>query len=289
MPTAHSCYRAPRHTAAQIGVNLGSTMRTPRLPALYIPHGGGPSFFMSGERRLRYQATEDFLRGLHGLLPARPTAILLVTAHWEAALPSFTGGQKPALIYDYHGFPPETYALQYPAPGQPALAARAASLLQQAGYPARVEPDYGWDHGVFIPLKVMFPEADIPVVAMSLQAGLDPVLHCRLGAALAGLRDAGVLIVGSGMSYHNLRDFAAAAPASHAFHDWLDAALAGDRDARSHSLAQWASAPGGRASHPREEHLLPLMVASGAGSDLAARRLWKGAVGPSALAAWAFD
>ena len=259
------------------------------MPALYIPHGGGPSFFMQGERKARYQATEDFLRSIQGLLPARPRAILIITAHWECAVPSFTSGSRPGLIYDYHGFPPETYALQYPAPGEPALAAQAAALLQAAGFAAQLAPDYGWDHGVFIPLKVMYPDADVPVVAMSLQASLDPALHCDLGAALASLRAQGVLVVGAGMSYHNLRHFAEAAPASYAFHDWLDTALAGDHASRRAQLAQWAGAPGGRASHPREEHLLPLMVASGAGSDQPARRLWRGAVGPSCLGAWAFD
>ena len=260
-----------------------------RLPSLYLPHGGGPSFFMSGERRERYRETEAFLSGVHRLLPAPPQAILIVTAHWEATVPSFTGAVRPELIYDYVGFPPETYELTYPAPGAPALAQRAATLLQTAGYPASVDPTYGWDHGVFIPLKVMYPTAEVPVVAMSLQIGLDPVLHCGLGAALAPLRDEGVLIVGAGMSYHNLRDFAAQAPASFAFHDWLDTALANTRDMRTRHLAQWHRAPGGQASHPREEHLMPLMVTSGAGSDLPGRVIWRGAVGPSCLGAWAFD
>lgn len=259
------------------------------MPSLFIPHGGGPSFFMTGDRKARYQATEDFLSSIPSLLPATPKAILIITAHWEQDIPSFTGGTSPELIYDYYGFPPETYALQYTAPGEPTLAERAADLLQQAGYPSRVDAQYGWDHGVFIPLKVVFPEATIPVVAMSLQHSLDPNLHSALGAALSSLRDEGVLIIGSGMSYHNLGNFAAAAPASHAFHDWLDTALAGDWQQRAAQLAEWSNAPGGRASHPREEHLLPLMVASGAGSDLPARRLWRGEVGPSALAAWAFD
>lgn len=264
-------------------------MTSARMPALYLPHGGGPSFFMAGERKLRYQQTEDFLRSVHGLLPTTPTAILIVTAHWETAVPSFTGGAHPSLIYDYYGFPPETYALEYTAPGHPALAQQAAQLLQHAGFAATVDADYGWDHGVFIPLKVMFPDANVPVVAMSLQAKLDPTLHCELGTALQSLRDEGVLIVGAGMSYHNLQNFAGCAPASFAFHDWLDSVLCGNRDERTRSLAVWSRAPGGRASHPREEHLLPLMVASGAGSDLPARRLWRGSVGPSCLAAWAFD
>lgn len=264
-------------------------MSTARMPAMYLPHGGGPSFFMTGERKRLYQPTEDLLRSIRGMLPASPAAILIATAHWETAVPSFAGGRQPELIYDYDGFPPETYALKYGAPGHPELAERACALIRKAGHPAVVDPHHGWDHGVFIPLKVMFPDADIPVVAMSLHASLDPALHCELGAALRSLRDEGVLIVGAGMSFHNLRDFSAAAPASHAFHDWLDSALCGGWVERSRRLAQWSAAPGGRASHPREEHLIPLMIASGAGSDLPARRIWRGSVGPSCLAAWAFD
>jgi aromatic ring-opening dioxygenase catalytic subunit (LigB family) len=264
-------------------------MTSTRMPAVYLPHGGGPSFFMTGDRKQTYQATEDFLRSVHSLLPATPTAILVVTAHWETAVPSFTGGAQPELIYDYYGFPPETYALRYQAPGQPALAAQAAALVRQAGYPAQVEPQYGWDHGVFVPLKVMFPDANVPVVAMSLHASLDPALHCALGQALCPLRDDGVLVMGSGMSFHNLRNFAAGGPPSLAFHHWLDGALAGDQSERTAQLAQWSQAPGGRASHPREEHLIPLMVASGAGGDTPARKLWAGMVGPTHLAGWAFD
>jgi aromatic ring-opening dioxygenase catalytic subunit (LigB family) len=244
---------------------------------------------MTGERKQLFQQTEDFLRGIDQYLPAKPSAILIVTAHWEAPVPSFTSGASPALIYDYYGFPPETYALQYTAPGQPALAATAAQLLVQAGFSARTDAEYGWDHGVFIPLKVMYPDANIPVVAMSLQDGLDPGLHCQLGRALSSLRDEGVLILGSGMSYHNLRDFAGQAPASYAFHDWLDQALSGDWASRTDQLSRWRVAPGGVASHPREEHLLPLMVASGAGTDAPGRALWRGEIGPTCAGAWAFD
>ena len=256
---------------------------------MYLPHGGGPSFFMTGERKRLYQDTENFLRSVSGTLPTTPQAILMVTAHWEKHIPSFTGGAKPALIYDYSGFPPETYEIQYPAPGQPALAARAAALLQEAGYPVRVDDDYGWDHGVFIPLKVMFPEANIPVVAMSIHPSLDPELHCKLGQALSRLREEGVLVVGSGMSFHNLRNFAQGGPASEQFHAWLDEALAGDQAQRTERLMHWHTAPGGAASHPREEHLIPLMVASGAGSDSPGRRMWSGRVGPTHLGAWVFD
>lgn len=264
-------------------------MNTSRMPTLYLPHGGGPSFFMTGERRHRYQAMEDFLSGVQNLLPSLPSAILIVTAHWEAAVPSFTGANRPELIYDYYGFPQEMYELTYPAPGLPALATRAAALLHSAGFPAKVEADYGWDHGVFIPLKVMYPQAQVPVVAMSLQASLDPALHCALGQALRSLRDDGVLIVGSGMSYHNLRNFQAGAPGSFQFDQWLGVALAGSWAERTAQLSQWRSAPGGQIAHPREEHLIPLMVASGAGTDQPARKLWSGHVGPSVASAWAFD
>jgi aromatic ring-opening dioxygenase catalytic subunit (LigB family) len=260
-----------------------------RMPALYIPHGGGPSFFMTGERKQMFQPTEDFLRAIEQHLPATPRAILCVTAHWESPEATFAGGEQPDLIYDYYGFPPETYQLQYPAPGQPALAQQAAQLLQQAGFSARVDPQYGWDHGVFIPLKVMYPQANIPVVAMSLHERLDPVMHSQWGRALSSLRDQGVLILGSGMSYHNLRDFSGQAAASFVFHDWLDQALSGDWHSRTDQLSRWHLAPGGVASHPRAEHLLPLMVASGAGSDQPGRAIWRGPIGPTCAGAWAFD
>jgi aromatic ring-opening dioxygenase catalytic subunit (LigB family) len=159
--------------------------------------------------------------------------------------------------------------------------------LAHAGIDVVVDPTYGWDHGVFIPLKVMYPEADIPVVAMSLIAGLDPDRHSAVGAALRPLRDEGVLIVGSGMSYHNQRAMDGEAQSTE-FHHWLDGALAGDAEHRRSLLATWATAPSGRASHPREEHLLPLMVASGAGSARPATKLWAGAVGSTPVGAWAF-
>ena len=262
-----------------------------RMPAFYLPHGGGPAFFMAGGMHQMFQPMQAFLAGLHASLPARPSAILVVTAHWETDVPSFSGSASPALIYDYYGFPPETYTLTYPAPAAPELAVQAAAALTAAGIPARVDAAHGWDHGVFIPLKVMFPQADIPVLAMSLQASLEPGAHVAMGEALRGLRDQGVLIMGSGMSYHNLRNFnsPAALPLSKSFDAWLDSALSGDAAHRKQQLAQWAQAPAGRESHPREEHLLPLMVASGAGSDVPAQKIWTGPAGYSQVSAWRFD
>ena len=258
------------------------------MPSVYLPHGGGPAFFMDGGMGDMFRPMGDFLASVPALLPATPSAILVVTAHWEAKLPTLTGGRNPALIYDYYGFPKETYEITYPAPGAPALADKVAGLLRQAHIDAAVDPEYGWDHGVFIPLKVMYPGADIPVVALSLQAGLDPDQHTAIGVALRPLRDEGVLIMGSGMSYHNLRQMGNGAAAAE-FDGWLDQALGGDASHRRTQLARWPAAPSGRLSHPREEHLLPLMVASGAGSDTPGKKLWRGAIGPTAVSAWAFQ
>ncbi len=197
-----------------------------------------------------FRPMAEFLASVDTLLPTTPTALLVVTAHWEAPVTTLTGAAHPDLVYDYFGFPPETYKLAYDAPGAPELAAAAADLLERSDIDVVVDPTHGWDHGVFIPLKVMYPDAGIPVVAVSLKAGLDPDEHTDVGAALRPLRDEGVLIVGSGMSYHNLRALDGAAPSAE-FHHWLDTALDGDAAQRRSRLADWASAPSGRVSHPR--------------------------------------
>jgi len=234
-------------------------------PTYFIPHGGGPCFFMDDQRGV-WTGMETFLRNLQAGLPERPKALLVVSGHWETDGFAFTGSEAPSLIYDYNGFPKHTYELRYDAPGAPALAARAAALLSAPGMQARVDPARGLDHGVFVPLKVAFPAADIPVIEMSVDRNLDPALHLAAGRALTPLRDEGVLIVGSGMSFHNMRaygDGRATAP-SHAFDQWLTESTALAGAARAERLVQWADAPSGRFSHPREEHLLPLMVAAGA-------------------------
>jgi aromatic ring-opening dioxygenase catalytic subunit (LigB family) len=174
------------------------------------------------------------------------------------------------MLYDYYGFPPASYEITWPAPGDPALAARVRALLGQAGFETAADGARGYDHGTFVPLKVTYPEADVPTVQLSLLRSLDPAEHLRMGRALAPLRDEGVLIVGSGMSYHNMRGFGSAAGAQDAetFHAWLHEAVTGPE--RDRALANWAAAPAGRACHPREEHLLPLLVVAGAaGADRA--------------------
>jgi aromatic ring-opening dioxygenase catalytic subunit (LigB family) len=172
------------------------------------------------------------------------------------------------MLYDYYGFPPESYRITWPAPGDPSLAERVRAVLDAAGIPSGSDPNRGFDHGTFVPLKVTYPEADVPTLQLSLKAGLDPEEHLAIGRALAPLRDEGVFIVASGMSYHNLRAFhPSAAPVSEAFDAWLRETTVLDRAERERRLARWTSAPAARQAHPREEHLLPLMVAAGAAGD----------------------
>jgi len=257
-------------------------------PALYLPHGGGPCFFMPDPQGT-WRGMEHFLAGVADSLPQRPRAILIVSGHWETEGFAFTGSPAPDLIFDYYGFPPHTYDLAYPVPGDPALAQQARDLIVAAGLPARVDATRGIDHGVFVPMMVAFPGADIPVVEMSLDTRLDPALHLAAGRALAPLRHDNVLILATGMSFHNMRGYRdpRSTELSQAFDGWLtDAATHGPAE-RDALLSGWAQAPGGRFSHPREEHLLPLMVAAGA-SDAAGERIYAEVVMQTALSAFRF-
>ena len=261
---------------------------TLRQPSLFIPHGGGPCFFMEDPAG-NWTGMAAFLRTLADRLPERPRAVLVVSGHWETRGFAFTGAARPPLIYDYGGFPPHTYELRYDVPGDPALAARGAALLGAAGIAAQVDTVRGLDHGVFVPMKVAFPEADIPVVEMSVDRDLDPALHRAAGRALAPLRDEGVLIVASGMSFHNMRGYGDprfTAP-SEAFDAWLADAVAAEPDARGAALDRWAEAPAGRLSHPRAEHLLPLMVAAGA-SEARGTRIYAEHVLETAISGFSF-
>ncbi|TAF70643.1 MAG: dioxygenase, partial [Curvibacter sp.] len=177
-----------------------------RLPTYFISHGGGPWPWMADMRQM-LASLDTALADMPRQIGRTPKAILMVTAHWEER--AFTLGSNPApgMVYDYGGFPAHTYSVVYPAPGAPELAVRVQSLLQAAGLPVALDPQRGYDHGTFVPLAVMYPDAKVPVLQMSLRAGLDPAEHMALGRALAPLRDEDVLIVGSGLSYHNLRNF----------------------------------------------------------------------------------
>jgi len=235
------------------------------LPTYFVSHGGGPWPWMKDQYGPAYDRLEASLQAMR-LEGVR--AVLVVTSHWETPGFMVSSGSAPGMIYDYGGFPPHTYQISYPAPGEPALARRVAQLLTGAGHPAGLDPERGFDHGTFSMLYPVYPEAAMPVVQLSLRRDLDPQAHIAAGRALAPLRDEGVLIVGSGLSYHNLRQFGpSGATASRAFDGWLQETMALAPSARNAALLRWSEAPMARVAHPREEHLLPLMVASGAAGD----------------------
>lgn len=250
-----------------------SVLSMPRMPVVFVPHGGGPMPLLDDPEHRELIA---FLKKLGRDLP-QPHAILMISAHWEEPVASVSSASAPGMIYDYNGFPPESYLFRYPAPGNPILAQHIVSIIEAAGLPARLDPVRGYDHGTFVPLMLMFPAANIPVVQISLIAGLEPAAHIALGKALALLREQGVLIIGSGMSFHNMRAFfsSGSEPAhrSEQFDLWLTQTLTGDLsdNEREQQLAQWSSAPEARYSHPREEHLLPLHVCFGAASGRSAK------------------
>jgi aromatic ring-opening dioxygenase catalytic subunit (LigB family) len=264
-----------------------------RMPTLFIPHGGGPCFFM--EWTLGPPDTWDrmgaWLEQLGQSIGRTPAAIVVISAHWEADLFTVTAAPKPPLIYDYYGFPEHTYRLRYDAPGDPALAQTVRELLGAAGMPSRADRERGFDHGMFVPFKLIYPDADIPIVQLSLKAGLDPALHIAAGRALAPLRDDNVLIVGSGMSYHNRVAFRRGEPPSRSgiFDSWLTGAVTDpDPSRRDVLLADWAAAPSARDAHPREEHLIPLMVAAGAGETDIGRRVHADHVMGATVSAYQF-
>lgn len=263
-----------------------------RMPVFFVPHGAGPCFFMDWNPADTWTRMAAFLKGVSATLPARPKAIVLVSGHWLEPGFSVTGSARPPLIYDYSGFPPHTYELTYPAPGSPALAEQIVRLLGQDGAAARVDGDRGFDHGVFIPLKLMFPAADIPVIQLSLRADLDPRAHLEAGRSLAALRDEGVLIIGSGMSFHNMRGYGDPrfTPISAEFDHWLTAAVEQAPAQRDALLADWTQAPHARLCHPprAEEHLLPLLVAAGAAAGSEGRKVYSETVMATTISAFRF-
>ena len=240
-------------------------MISTRLPTYFISHGGGPWPYVP-QMRLAARELELSLVDIPRQLGAAPKAILMISAHWEEAIFTLMANRAPPMLYDYYGFPESTYAVVYAAPGSPELAARAGALIESSGVSSRLDVERGFDHGTFCPMAVMYPDANVPTVQLSLRAGLDPAEHLALGRALAPLRDEGVLIIGSGLSYHNLGALGPTGSApSAAFDAWLqNTLLTANTTDRERLLIEWEKAPAARLAHPREEHLLPLMVAVGA-------------------------
>lgn len=246
-------------------------MSQPRMPVVFLPHGGGPWPFVDlGLDKAEFDELTSYLRSIPALPKTPPRALLVISAHWEEAVPTVMTAERPPLLFDYYGFPPSSYELTWPAPGEPQLAERVRELLGGAGFQTAADPKRGFDHGTFVPLKLAYPSADVKVVQLSLKAGLDPAEHIAMGRALAPLRDEGVFILGSGMSFHNLRAFRdpRSRPVAESFDAWLRKAATLDEEERDWHLERWDRAPSAHQAHPREEHLLPLMVAAGAaGAD----------------------
>lgn len=245
---------------------LITTLKTQHR-ALFLSHGGGPLPLLGDKAhgelvsRLKHIATTM----------ARPSAIIVASAHWEESRPTVTSGTKPAIIYDYYGFPKASYELEYPCPGEPRLAHAIAEQLGNAGITVALDDARGFDHGLFVPLALMYPEADIPCVQLSLITSLDPAEHIRLGQAMRNLGNPSLLLIGSGFSFHNMRAFFTpetddARAMNRAFEHWLLETCSSrelSEEARKQRLIDWASAPFARYCHPREEHLLPLHVCYG--------------------------
>lgn len=277
-----------------------------RQPVMYISHGGGPCFWIDSSALLGPNAFDElrhFLENFLKDLPEKPKGILMISAHWEEAVPTISTAKAPSMLYDYYGFPEHTYHLQYPAPGAPDIASKAIGLLKNAGIKTVEDNARGFDHGIFVPMLIADPNAEMPIAMMSLQRNLDPKRHIEIGRALVPLRDEGVLIIGSGNSYHSLRAWMRGRSsnvvgdwtrrkedeASVAFDTWLNERMTTCTPAvRNDSLIHWEKAPSARACHPREEHLMPLMVASGAAGEDMGRTMLRTSIGGKAVSCFSF-
>jgi aromatic ring-opening dioxygenase catalytic subunit (LigB family) len=240
-----------------------------RLPTYFISHGGGPWPYLDGPFRRMFDQLEQSLFDIRRELGDAPRAVLVISGHWEEHGFAISSAEQPGMEYDYSGFPPHTYQIKYKAPGSPELAARVQRLLADGGIGAWLDPERGFDHGVFSIMKPLYPGEDIPLVQLSIDRSYDPELHLKLGRLLAPLRDEGVLIIGSGLSYHNLREMRGneGAEPSRQFDAWLQETLAAAPAERTERLIRWEQAPMARAAHPQEDHFIPLMAAVGAAEE----------------------
>ncbi len=237
-----------------------------RAQIVYFSHGGGPLPILGDAG---HQSMVHFMTKLPSRLRV-PDAILVISAHWEENEATLLGSPSPKMFYDYYGFPDEAYAITYPAPGSPGYADKIAGLLKKNNLSARIDSQRGFDHGLFIPLHLMYPGAEIPALQLSLLRGLDPAAHISLGRAMRELLNEAVLVIGSGFSFHNMKAFSwdgpgRPDPANDNFQNWLIETCAGPapQSRREQLLIEWEKAPSARYCHPREEHLLPLHVCVG--------------------------
>lgn len=250
-------------------------MHNRRLPTYFLSHGGGPWPWMKEFRPGAYDVLEKSLHDVRKELGEAPHAVLMISGHWEADRFLLSSAARPPMVFDYSGFPEHTYRIRYDAPGEPALAETVRVMLESGGVTAGLDPRRGYDHGTFSLMHTLYPEATMPLVQLSMKADFDPGEHMRVGELIAPLRDEGVLIVGSGFSFHDTRGIMSGAgkASSAAFDRWLGETLVeAAPDERRRRLLDWSAAPAARAAHPREDHLIPLMVVAGAaGNDAGAR------------------
>lgn len=246
----------------------------PKMPTFFISHGGGPWPWVPQMRKIFSNLEASFTEMVQEL-PETPKAIVMISGHWEADEVRVMSSEAPGMEYDYFGFPPETYQITYPSPGAPDLAERILGLMQQAGIKAEPDPNQGYDHGTFVPAYVMYPKAQVPLIQISMLHSYDPAAHFQIGRALAPLRDEGVLIIGSGLSYHNMQKMNPSAKIPSAgFDAWLDQTLAKAPADRTQDLLDWESAPYARECHVKEDHLVPIFAALGAAEDAKATRVY---------------
>ncbi len=242
-------------------------MANKKLQVIYISHGGGPLPILGDPS---HEKMNYFMKTIPSLL-RRPDAIVVISAHWEERTLAVQGGENPELYYDYYGFPDEAYSIKYAPPGNPELAGIIKDLFLDYNIDCTIDSQRGYDHGLFIPLKLMFPEAEIPSIQLSLKKGLDPEFHINVGRVLNKLSDENILIIGSGFSFHNMMFFnytqnPAVDEKNDSFQNWLIDICTGEHsmDKRKQELINWEKVPSARYCHPREEHLLPLHVCCGA-------------------------
>ena len=264
-----------------------------RMPSLFVPHGGGPCFFIDGPppfNKATWASMARYLASIGETVWPTPKAVLVISAHWQAVRPTINTADTYRLLFDYYGFPEHTYHLTYPAVPAPAVADRVQSLLAGAGISTETEVDRGLDHGVFVPFKLIYPNADIPLVQLSLQDDMDPTAHLAMGRALEPLRDEAILIVGTGMTYHNMNGIGRRGQANldaETFDAWLADAVS-DPERREDALVNWRSAPSAAACHPEPEHLMPLHVVAGAASQDAGRLVFQDKVFGKPISAFQF-
>ena len=234
---------------------------------LYLSHGAGPMPLLGDDGH------KEMVENLNIIAAkiAKPSAIIVISAHWEEVCPTITQGANPSLIYDYYGFPKQAYEIQYSASGDPDLARTAYSLLSDNGIESILDDERGFDHGLFVPLKIMYPAADVPCIQLSLVDSLNPREHIKIGEALSGLDYENLLVIGSGFSFHNMKAFKTPTTTetqsmNESFEQWLIDTCSNPKlgeNERTHRLVNWGNAPSARFCHPREEHLLPLHVCYG--------------------------